>query len=143
MALQFGRARMQINQRRTRQFELPARFDRNRPAADRISQPDDRRPVHDRFPAALLRQCIQQSPDAMWPAIGYRLGRAGQERNLFMLGADPELGDRLGALFKPGDQLVAALNRGGIKLVAGHNFFRLQQVTNVTRQGSQSEAGKM
>ena len=106
--------------RRARQFELPARLQRNRAAAGDVVEPDDVAALHDRLPAEQELHAFEQRADAARAFVRHGLMALERERGLLVLGADAEFGRRLHAGLQPRDEFVARLQRRHIDLVTRH-----------------------
>ena len=111
--------------RRARQFELPARLQRNRAAAGDVVEPDDVAALHDRLPAEQELHAFEQRADAARAFVRHGMVALERERRLLVLGADPEFGRRLHAGLQPRDEFVARLQRRHIDLVTRHEKFRM------------------
>ena len=120
MGHQFRLGLMHGLDRRARQFELPARLERDRAAAGDVVEADDIALLHDRFPAEQKLHAFEQRADAPRALIGHGLVALQRERRLFVLGADPEFGGGLHAGFQPPDQFIARLQGRHIDLVTRH-----------------------
>ena len=107
---------------RAGQFELAARFERDRAASRHIEQADDVPPFHDRLPAEQMLHAFEQRANAAPPFVGHRLVSFEREREFLVLGADAELRLRLHALSDPIDELVAPLDRRQVDLVTRHGI---------------------
>src|SRR5579863_6322639 len=126
MPVEFGLRRMDIGERRARQFELAAGFERDR-AAGGIEEADDMAGFDDRFPAELRLHAFEERADAavaVAPVIRRGLKVGLIERQFLMFGADAEFGGRLGPGLNPSDELVARRYGRRIGNVAGHSVFR-------------------
>src|SRR5437879_5323355 len=94
--------------RRARQFELSAGFQRNRAAARDIVQSDDVAALQDRLPAEQELHAFQQRADAACALVSDGMMALKRERRFFVFGADPEFGNRLRAGFQPTGFWIAA-----------------------------------
>ncbi len=120
MRHQFGLGLVHGLDRRTGQFELPAGFQRDRPAAGDIVQPDDVAALHDRLPAEQELHTFEQRADAPCALIGNGTVALQREWRLLVFGADPEFRIGLCARFQPRHQFGARLQRRHIDLVTRH-----------------------
>ena len=106
--------------RRARQFELPARLQRDRAAAGNVVEADDVALLHDRLPAEQELHALQQRADALGAFVRHGVMALERERRLLVLGADPEFGRRLHAGCNPRHEFVARFQRRHIDLVTRH-----------------------
>src|SRR5262249_51813742 len=120
MRVNFARGLVHGGERRAGELELSAGLERNRRIAGHRGEPDDVLAFHDRFPAEEQAHALEQGADAALALVGHRIMAADRERELLVLGADAELGLRLGALLQPRNQLVARRDRRHVELVTGH-----------------------
>ena len=118
---------MHVLHRRTGEFELPARLQRNGAAMGDVEHADDVVALDDRVPAEQVVQAFEQGADAARPGIGHRLVVLHGEGEFLVLGADAELRLRLAARCEPGDEFVARLDRGHVDLVTSHTEVRQEK----------------
>ena len=124
MRVEFARDPVDGRLRRAGQFELAARLERNRGAADRVEQADELAVVLDRLPAQALAHALQQRANPARAFIGNGRQIRFVERNFLVFRADAKRVGGLAAGFQPGDQIVTGLNDFGVDDVAGHARFR-------------------
>src|SRR5512135_1851082 len=122
---------MHVLDRRTRQFELAARLERNRAAAGDVVHTDDVVALHDRLPAEEVLHAVEQRADGAAAGIGHRAVVFDRECELLMLGADAELRLWFAARREPGDEFVARLDRGHVDLVTSHEFSEAKKVATL------------
>ena len=77
--------------RRARELELAARFERDGAAACHIEQADDVAVLDDRVPAEQVLHALEQCADAAPARIGHRAAPLDGESEFLVLGAKPEL----------------------------------------------------
>src|SRR6202007_1782244 len=106
--------------RAPRQFELPARLQRDGAATGDVIEADDVAALDDRLPAEQELHAFEQGADAARALVRQAPMAGKRERRLLMLGPDPEFGWRLHARLQPGDKLVTRLNWRHIDLVTRH-----------------------
>ena len=124
--VEFGTGLVDCLKRRARQFDLPARLQRNGAAASLVEQADQRRAIVDRLPGGCRLQTFQQGADAALPRptlIGNWREVTDIKGDFFVFRADPEAVGCLAASFKPGDELVTRRHGRRIGHIAGHFFF--------------------
>jgi hypothetical protein len=92
---QFGARMMHSLDRPAREFELPARFQRNRSAAGDIVEADDVRPFHDRLPAQQVPHAVKQRADAARAFVRNRIVPLEREREFLVLRPNTEILARL------------------------------------------------
>ena len=76
--------------------------------------------VLDPLPAEPRAHALEQRADAPVAVVGHGRTIGAVERNLLVLGADPQRTGRLAARFEPGDQRVARFDNLTIDDVASH-----------------------
>ena len=94
-------------QRRARQFQLPARLQRD--VAVRLGERDGVAVLQHRLPAE-TRQPLEQRADTPRSLIGRGFEGLQMEHELLVLGADPPVRRRLAALLQEFDQLAPVLD---------------------------------
>ncbi len=118
MRHQLGRGLVHVVERRARQFELPARLERDRAAAGDVEHADDVVALDDRLPAEQMLHAFEQRADAALALIGHRPMVGDREGELLVLGADAEFRLRLAARLEPRDEFVARFDRASCR--SGH-----------------------
>ncbi len=119
MAHGLGRRFMQRLDRRAREFELTAGFQRD-VAAERPFRPLQRNnvvPLHDGNPAVALDQQFHQGADAPRTLVSNGLQRNGAETELLVFGADTPVSLRLCSSSDPGDEIGAAFDQRALSAV--------------------------
>ena len=106
--------------RRAGEFELPARFERDRSSAGDIEHADDVVALHDRLPAEEVLHALQERLDAALPAVWHRQVAGAGEREFLVFGTDPELFARFCPFREPGDEFVTRFHGRHVDLVTGH-----------------------
>ena len=126
MRVELGGDGMDGRLRRAGKLELAARLERDRAAAVRIVEADQRALVLDRRPAEARLGAFEQGPDAALALVGDgpQIGRV--ERELLVLDADAERFGGLAARRQPRHQIVAGFDDLSVDDVAGHARFRMK-----------------
>ena len=107
-------------ERRARQFELAAGFERNRRAAICVIEADQMAAVLDALPAELGVHPFEQGANPAFALIGHRREAGAVKRDLLVLRADTKRTGRLASCFEPGRKRVARLNDFPVDDVASH-----------------------
>ena len=98
-------------ERRAREFELPARLQRDVAQALGIGERDDVGALVDALPAEAVAQALEQRPDRAFAVIGNGPQRVGQEGELLVLRPDAPGRARLVAVLEIGHELGLAVDR--------------------------------
>jgi hypothetical protein len=105
---------------RSRELELPARFERNRTAAGDVEQADDVAVLEDGLPPEQVLHAFEQRANAAAAVVRNGVIALHHEHELLVLGADAELRLGFAARFEPRNKFLARLDRRHVDLVAGH-----------------------
>ena len=128
--------------RRARQLELPARFERDRAAAGHVGEPDDVVALHDRLPAEQVLHAVEQRPDAARPAVGHRRMAVHREGELLVLGADAESSPSACSPPQTTRPVRRAFDRRHVDLVASHAGFRQKKVATLIMGRRKGQRGR-